>query len=469
MRTYQGLNLDPAAIYERLGWQGPHHFLLESGKMGEFSFVGGAPFAVLTAKDGQAVFVQGEQREAWSGDPLNLLREKMREFRAPHLPGLPKLRGGAVGFLAYDTARYIERLPTISQDDLGTPDLYFVFVDQLCVIDHRREVVHLIAHIDLHRADGVARAEAALSELEHKLLNGTSQVPDFPARSAAEDWSYSFTKAGFEQAVTAVQEYISRGDVFQVNLSMRQGRTLGAAPYEIYKHLRQINPSPYASYLHFPELQVVSCSPELLVNLFAGEVNARPIAGTRPRTGEEEQDRLAVEELKSNEKEIAEHIMLVDLERNDLGRVCQFGSVEVNELMVIEAYSHVFHIVSNVRGRLHGGRDAFDVIRATFPGGTITGAPKIRTMEILEELEPTRRGLYTGSIGWIDFDGDMELNIVIRTLQVQDGVGYVQAGAGIVIDSVPEREYHESMRKAKALWVAIENAEQAASEGRERL
>ncbi|TCP53376.1 aminodeoxychorismate synthase subunit I [Tumebacillus sp. BK434] len=464
-RTYDGVTLDPAEIYERLGWQGKHHFLLESGKMGDFSFVGGEPFATLTAKDGRIEFVHGEHREERTGDPLEMLREKMALFRAPRLAGFPKLRGGAVGFLAYDTARYIERLPEQSRDDLGTPDLYFVFVDKLCVIDHRNGTVHLIAHADLQAEDGLAQAEASLAEMEQKLFHGASQAPLFPVLTAQEDWSYSFSQEAFQQAVLNVQEYIRQGDVFQVNLSVRQGRTLGAAPYEIYKHLRKINPSPYASYLHFPELQLVSSSPELLVNVLQGECNTRPIAGTRPRTGDAVQDRQAVEELRSNEKEIAEHIMLVDLERNDLGRVCRYGSVEVNELMAIEEYSHVFHIVSNVRGQLADGRDAYDVIRATFPGGTITGAPKIRTMEIIEELEPTRRGIYTGSIGWIDFDGDMELNIVIRTLQVQDGKGYVQAGAGIVIDSVPEREYHESLRKAKALWVAIEQAEQAAQKG----
>ncbi|ARU63919.1 hypothetical protein CBW65_14520 [Tumebacillus avium] len=467
-RTYNGVTLDPSEIYERLGWDGPHHFLLESGKMGECSFVGSKPFATLTAKNGRVVFTHGEQREEREGDPLEILREKMAAFRAPRLEGFPKLRGGAVGFLSYDTARYIERLPERSRDDLGTPDLYFVFVDKLCVIDHQQGLVHLIAHADLLVEDGLAQAEAGLQEMEQKLFHGEAQTPVFPALSVQEDWSYSFSQEAFENAVEQVQEYIRQGDVFQVNLSVRQGRTLGAAPYEIYKHLRQINPSPYAGYLHFPELQIVSSSPELLVNVLQGECNTRPIAGTRPRTGDAEQDRLAVEELRSNEKEIAEHIMLVDLERNDLGRVCRYGSVEVNELMVIEEYSHVFHIVSNVRGQLGAGKDAYDVIRATFPGGTITGAPKIRTMEIIEELEPTRRGIYTGSIGWIDFDGDMELNIVIRTLQVQDGKGYVQAGAGIVIDSVPEREYYESLRKAKALWVAIEKAEQAAQKGGEQ-
>jgi para-aminobenzoate synthetase component I len=472
MRTYEGVSLTPAEIYEKLGWQSEHHFLLESGKIGEFSFVGGDPFATLIAKNGHAVFEDTDSREEWNGNPLDFLREKMAMYKSPRISGLPKFRGGALGFLSYDMARYFERLPHVSKDDLGTPDLYFVFVDKLCVIDHRQGLVHLITHADLEAPAGFeaeqARCEQVLDDLEGRLLCGESKLPAFTGEAAQDDWEISFSQEAFCAAVDRVQEYIRQGDVFQVNLAVRQGRTLGAPPYVIYQHLREVNPSPYASYLHFPDLQIVSSSPELLVRLLDGQVDTRPIAGTRPRTGDAEQDRQAVEELRSNEKEIAEHIMLVDLERNDMGRVCRYGSVDVNELMVIEEYSHVFHIVSNVRGELAAEKNVFDLIQATFPGGTITGAPKIRTMEIIEELEPTRRGLYTGSIGWIDFDGDMELNIVIRTLQVQDGKGYVQAGAGIVIDSVPEREYRESLRKAQALWVAIERAEQAVREGAEQ-
>ena len=466
MRTYPRA-LEPHLAYERLGWRSDHHFLLESGKIGRYSFIGGHPFATFVAKNGRVRFTTPEGTEERTGNPLDILREKMDLYKSPRLPDFPKWRGGAAGFISYDSARYFERLPMRSVDDLGTPDMYFLFVDQLCVIDKEQGAVHLIVHADLQGGydEEMARCEAMLNVLEERLFSEKSSLPAFAPRVALDDWQYSFSQEAFEKAVVQVQDYIRSGDVFQVNLSVRQGRTLGAAPYEIYRILREINPSPYASYLHLPECQIVSCSPELLVSAINGRVNTRPIAGTRPRTGDAEKDRAAVEELRSNEKEIAEHIMLVDLERNDMGRVCRYGSVEVNELMVIEEYSHVYHIVSNVRGELAEGRDAYDLIRATFPGGTITGAPKIRTMEIIEELEPTRRGLYTGSIGWIDFDGDMEMNIVIRTLQVQDGRGYVQAGAGIVIDSVPEREYRESLRKAKALWVAIEQAEQAVREG----
>jgi para-aminobenzoate synthetase component I len=487
VKTLDDVQLDTAEIYERLGWQSPSHFLLESGKMGDYSFVGGHPFATLTAKNGEAVWTTKDgDEETLSGNPLHILRDKMALFRAPKIPGLPKFRGGAVGFLSYDMIRYFEKMPRASRDDLGTPDLCFLLVDRLCVIDHAAGRVHLVAHLDLAADDLVSEQQRVESELERmaerllnrasrvageartasahlktdQLLHGQSQVVEIPnTGTQSEHLDVSFSEAGFVEAVLQVQEYIRSGDVFQVNLSVRQGRELSAAPYDIYRELRRINPSPYASYLHFPDMQIVSSSPELLVRSLDGEVDTRPIAGTRPRTGDEARDRRSLDDLRTNEKEIAEHIMLVDLERNDLGRVCRYGSVHVSELMAIEEYSHVFHIVSNVRGQLADGKDVYDLIEATFPGGTITGAPKIRTMEIIEELEPTRRGLYTGSIGWIDFDGDMELNIVIRTLQVQDGKGYVQAGAGIVIDSVPEREYKESLRKAKALWVAIEAAE----------
>ena len=266
----------------------------------------------------------------------------------------------------------------------------------------------------------------------------------------------TFSKEAFKKAVEAIKEYISQGDVFQVNLSVRQHFQLENAPLKIYETLRKINPSPYMAYLHFPEFQIVSGSPELLVKKQGGSVSTRPIAGTRSRGRDEEEDNKLANELIQNEKERAEHVMLVDLERNDLGRVCEYGTVHVNEFMVIEKYSHVMHIVSNVQGKLKNEANYADVIKATFPGGTITGAPKVRTMEIIEELEPTRRGIYTGSIGWIGFDENMELNIVIRTLFAKDGFGYVQSGAGIVIDSNPDYEYKESLKKARALVKAIE-------------
>jgi para-aminobenzoate synthetase component 1 len=272
----------------------------------------------------------------------------------------------------------------------------------------------------------------------------------------------SFAGTAFEEAVSKIQTYIAQGDVFQVNLSVRQSKKLNATAMDVYEALRAFNPSPYMAYIEAPDFAVVSGSPELLVKRHGNELSTRPIAGTRPRGKSEAEDLALAQELIDNDKERAEHVMLVDLERNDLGRVSTYGTVEVDEFMVIERYSHVMHIVSNVRGEIAEGKTNADVVRAMFPGGTITGAPKIRTMEIIEELEPVRRGLYTGSIGWLGFTGDMEFNIVIRTAFVKDGVAHIQAGAGIVIDSVPEREYQESLNKAKAMWQAKAMAEERA-------
>ncbi|MBG9795530.1 anthranilate synthase [Paenibacillus dendritiformis] len=299
---------------------------------------------------------------------------------------------------------------------------------------------------------GPGEAASSLSVRGHDL-----QTMDI---EAFEGVASAFPKEEFKDAVRRIQRYIGQGNVFQVNnLSMRQSRRLRETPERLYEWLRALNPSPYMGLLRFPDFQLVSCSPELLVRLEQRNVSTRPIAGTRRRGRTPEEDARLAEELRTNEKECAEHIMLVDLERNDLGRISAYGSVRVDELMVIETYSHVMHLVSEVRGTLAEGKDAFDVIRSTFPGGTITGAPKVRTMEIIEELEPVRRGPYTGSFGWIDYNGDLELNIIIRTLVAKDQIGYIQAGAGIVIDSDPEREYAECLNKAKALWKAVQLSE----------
>jgi para-aminobenzoate synthetase component 1 len=281
----------------------------------------------------------------------------------------------------------------------------------------------------------------------------------------AEKSEVSMSEAAFSDATTRVHEYIGQGDVFQVNLSVRQSQRLQTHPMHIYEQVRKINPSPYMSYMQTEEFHIVSCSPELLVKKAGDEISTRPIAGTRSRGKDDQEDQQLADELIHNEKERAEHVMLVDLERNDLGRVSEYGTVHVDEFMVIEKYSHVMHIVSNVKGKLARNKDFVDIVDAVFPGGTITGAPKVRTMEIIEELEPVRRGIYTGSIGWIGFNGDMELNIAIRTMIIQDGQAYVQAGAGVVIDSNPKHEYKESLKKAIALWKAKEQSENELSEG----
>lgn len=369
---------------------------------------------------------------------------------------LSAISRGAIGYFSYDCIRYIEKLPSIAKDDVDIPDIFFLLFDDVFVYDHHEKVLWIITHYVEEREN----AEQRLRDWEELWMKEAPQVKIPFESQANEKEVVAFTEEGFIHAVERIQEYIGAGDVFQVNLSTRQEKTLQTHPFEIYTSLREINPSPYMGYLELGDFQIVSGSPELLIKKQGNKVSTRPIAGTRSRGDNEQEDERLAKELIENEKERAEHVMLVDLERNDLGRVCEYGTVEVDEFMVIEKYSHVMHIVSNVRGLVSEDKDAFDLVRAVFPGGTITGAPKIRTMEIIEELEPVRRGIYTGSIGWIGYSGDMELNIVIRTLLAKDGQAYVQAGAGIVIDSSPKNEYKESLKKAIALWRAKERSEE---------
>jgi para-aminobenzoate synthetase component I len=431
------------------------HAFLESGRGGRYSIAGIKPFAAVKGKNHQLIITEKQGTKVLNGEPLELFRDWYREFNTQSDPNLPDFQGGAIGFLSYDCVRYFEQLENKAADDLETPDLYFLLFDDVAVFDHSTSELWLITHY--YDEQDKQLAEAKLQKMKENWIgrpNHFSQVQGEKPDTSKPP--ITFTKESFIQAVEKIKRYIASGDVFQVNLSVRQHFELDMHALEIYETLRKVNPSPYMAYLHFPEFQIVSGSPELLVKKQENAVSTRPIAGTRSRGENEEEDIKLANELIENEKERAEHVMLVDLERNDLGRVCEYGSVHVNEFMVIEKYSHVMHIVSNVQGTLRKEANYADIIKATFPGGTITGAPKVRTMEIIEELEPTRRGIYTGSIGWIGFDENMELNIIIRTLLVKDGYGYVQSGAGIVIDSNPEYEYKESLKKAKALIKAIE-------------
>lgn len=437
--------------------------------------------------------------------PLEAVRAWLRPWRAPKLrdalgeaaASLPDCAGGALGLWCYDVVRSLERLPATSADNVDLPDYIFQRYEELWIVDHREGVVYAIVHSRLTGAAHVPASPEAASisssedlaalHREAAARAGTMErqwgrwceVAD-EVDAAAErermnaairgddmhidverlpDLATSMTKEGYMEAVRRIQRYIAQGDVFQVNLSLRQSRPVDVPPERLYEWLRVVNPSPYMGYFRTPGFALVSASPELLVKLEGDRMSTRPIAGTRRRGRTPEEDRAMEDELLSSEKERAEHVMLVDLERNDLGRVAAYGTVKVPELLTVERYSHVMHLVSQVEARLAPGKDAFDVIAAAFPGGTITGAPKIRTMEIIEELEPVRRGAYTGSLGWIDYAGDMEFNIIIRTMVIQDGVCHMQAGAGIVIDSDPGREYSESLNKAKALWKAVQYAE----------
>jgi para-aminobenzoate synthetase component I len=431
------------------------HAFLESGRGGRYSIAGIKPIATVKGKNHQLHITDNCGTKVLEGEPLDLFYDWFHEFRTQSDPNLPDFQGGAIGFISYDCVRYFEKLPNQAKDDLETPDLYFLLFDDIAVFDHQTSKLWLITHY--YQEQEKQSAEAKLQKMKENWTCDQKIVKQFNVETKTiAQTPITFSKDSFMNAVESIKHYIAQGDVFQVNLTVRQHFQLESHPFKIYETLRKINPSPYMAYLHFPEFQIVSGSPELLVKKQGENVSTRPIAGTRSRGKNEEEDIKLANELIENEKERAEHVMLVDLERNDLGRVCEYGSVHVNEFMVIEKYSHVMHIVSNVQGKLKNEANFADIIKATFPGGTITGAPKVRTMEIIEELEPTRRGIYTGSIGWIGFDGNMELNIVIRTLFAKDGIGYVQAGAGIVIDSNPEYEYKEALKKARAMVKAIE-------------
>lgn len=446
--------------YKELTKEESHHLFFESGRGGRLSVAAWNPLVVTKSiETGLHIQWRDGKTEERTGEALEELEKLVASYKLPFQEDLPDFQGGAAGFISYDYARKIEVLPTIAEDDLLIPDLYFYLFDCWAVLDVQKETVILMklstSEVDLEKLEEQYKQAAELGLASRAFLSGA-------ATEVVEDHAtlhVSVSSTEFEDAVRKVQQYIAQGDVFQVNLSVRQSKKLNAEPIAMYEALRAFNPSPYMAFIHSPEFAVVSGSPELLVKKKGKNLSTRPIAGTRPRGKSDAEDIALANELIENEKERAEHVMLVDLERNDLGRVSTYGTVEVDEFMVIERYSHVMHIVSNVKGELRPETSNAKIVQAMFPGGTITGAPKIRTMEIIEELEPVRRGLYTGSIGWLGFSGDLELNIVIRTAFIQDGLAHIQAGAGIVIDSIPNAEYIESLNKAKALWQAKAMAE----------
>jgi anthranilate synthase component I len=453
--------LSPLQVYENLRAWGGDSFLLESvkgkNKTGRYSFLAAQPFLTFNSRGRWIEVTRAGERKGFPGNPLQYLEQLLAGLQQPRLPGYPPFLGGAVGYLSYDICHFFERLPCTTVDDLGLPDCHFLLVDSVIAFDHLKQRIYLASSglPETEPAAAKKRAEENIKRLEEALKPRPfkSEVIRFHPKAEIQS---NFTKPRFEEMVLRAKEYISAGDIFQVNLSQRLASPVEGDYLNLYKRLRKINPSPFACYLELDGLTVASCSPERLVRLNQGTVETRPIAGTRPRGKNHQEDEALWAELILNEKERAEHIMLVDLERNDLGRICEYGSVRVDELMVIEDYSHVFHIVSNIQGKLSHGRNFADVIRACFPGGTITGTPKIRSMEIIDELEPTRRGLYTGSIGYISFSGEMDLNIVIRSFIIKDGTAYIQVGSGIVADSIPEREYHETLHKAQALVTALQ-------------
>jgi anthranilate synthase component 1 len=443
-------------------------FLFESveggEKWGRYSFLGVAPQRVLVSK-GEELSIGapgGALEKRKVADPLEAARELLHQYRTVALPGLPRFAGGLVGYLSYDVVRFFERLPVGAADDLGHPDLYLMLVDTLLVFDNVRQTIRVVSHgLVADGEDGSRAYDEACQRIERVIerLERPVPVPPSAPASGPPRIRSNFEPAAYEAVVRRAKEYVFAGDVIQVVLAQRFECALRAHPFNVYRCLRTVDPSPYMFFLRLGGRTVLGASPEVMVRVEGREVTVRPIAGTRPRGTSEVEDQELERELRADPKEVAEHIMLVDLGRNDVGRVARIGTVEVTERLVVERYSYVMHLVSNVRGELRDGVDCFDAFRATFPAGTLTGAPKIRAMEIIEELEPVRRGVYGGAVGYFDFSGNMDTCITIRTMVIENGRIYVQAGAGIVADSDPEREQAECVNKARALFQAVKLAE----------
>lgn len=431
--------LAPLEIYAKVREQSTKSFLLESvegtEKTARYSFIGFEPIFEFKSK-GCRVEVDGEKYKV--EDPYEELRKIFSNFVCGRVGTIP-FSGGLVGYFSYDMVRFFEKLPSLVKDCEGFPDAHFIIPEHLLCFDHVRKETFLIS---------CGREDRKVE----KIAEGNAEIGDFSVKDTKPDMS----KKEFEKCVSRAKEYIKEGDIFQVVLSRQLSASYDGDALQFYDVLRGINPSPYMFYLDFGDVKIAGSSPEMLVRLRDGELTLRPIAGTRQRGKSAEEDEKLKLEMLLDEKERAEHTMLVDLGRNDLGRVAEYGTVQVNELMGIEKYSHVQHIVSNITAALQKGRDAFDVLRATFPAGTVTGAPKIRAMEIIEELEKTRRGPYAGGVGYFDFSGNLDFAIAIRTMFAKNGTAYFQAGAGIVADSVPEREFYETENKLKALTSTIE-------------
>ncbi|HVJ87131.1 MAG TPA: anthranilate synthase component I [Caulifigura sp.] len=468
-REILGDTLTPVSAYCRAGWKS-QTFLFESvvggERVGRYSFLGGDPFIRIEAF-GEEVHLtrDGKTETTRHKDPLELLQQLVDEHRSIHLPGLPRFCGGAVGYAGYDVVRYVERLPNPPKDDRQLPDLSFALYDSMIVFDHIRKTVLVVSHASTN-GDLKANYEAACRRVD-ELVQRLQTAPDglephdiSPQGQPQLKWKSNFTQPEFEQVVEKSKEYIRAGDIFQVVCSQRLELETKASALEIYRALRVVNPSPFMFLLDTPHCQLIGASPEIMVRVEEGEVTIRPLAGTRPRGKDDAEDKALADELLADPKEIAEHVMLVDLARNDVGRVAQYGSVKLSDVMVVERYSHVMHITSDVTGQLKPGLRALDALRAGLPAGTVSGAPKVRAMEIIDELERTRRGPYAGAVGYLDYTGNMDTCIALRTLVLIGNKAYVQAGAGLVADSVPAMEYQETLNKAKGLLRAIETAEQ---------
>jgi anthranilate synthase component 1 len=470
-RQLFGDTLTPVSAFCKIQEEGPA-FLFESvvggERLGRYSFLGSGPFLTIQAHDRTVTVCDGlSETKKDHSDPLRLLEELVAKHRAPHVPGLPRFCGGAVGYAGYDTVRYVERLPNAPADDRGLPDLCFALYDRMVIFDHVNKTVLAVANAHVDGKDPAAAYKAAcerVDQLVDRLQRGAAglQLTDIDAdRRSPVGLQYrsNFTKERFEAAVVTAKEYIQAGDIFQVVLSQRLQAETRARPFDIYRALRVINPSPFMFYLDAGPVRLIGASPEIMVRVEGDRVTVRPLAGTRPRGATDEEDARLAAELVADPKERAEHIMLVDLGRNDVGRVARYGTVQLSDLLSVERYSHVMHLCSNVTGQLVEGKTAFDALRSCLPAGTLSGAPKVRAMEIIDELEPHRRGPYGGAVGYADFSGNMDTCIALRTLVLKGQTAYIQAGAGVVADSVPAAEYAETLNKAMGLLRAVEVAE----------
>jgi len=480
--VYRTLTADletPVSAFLRAAWNEPECFLLESVEGGEqvgrYTFIGINPYKRIVARGRQIDITEGGRTTRIDGDIFHVLHDALGGHKPARIPGLPPFTAGAVGFFAYDAVRQIERLPSHAKDELGVPDACLLFFDEVLAFDHVRKQIWMVATADVTLTNPDAAYSDAVKRLAALEKRLGKPLPKIPSGKSAGPVRVKrrTSKKDFMAAVERIKEYIAAGDIFQAVLSQRLDLSTGMDAFQVYRSLRTVNPSPYMYFLRFTpdgplgsgktsrrtkRIELAGSSPELLVRVHDGKVEYRPIAGTRPRGSSEEEDERLEQEMMHDDKERAEHVMLVDLGRNDVGRVSDFGTVKVDRLMYVERYSHVMHIVSTIEGKLRPDLTAVDALRACFPAGTLSGAPKVRAMEIIEELEPSRRGTYGGAVLYADFSGNLDSCIAIRSLLTTDNKGYVQAGAGIVADSVPELEHQESLNKAQAVIRAIERA-----------
>ena len=460
--------LTPVSAFLSIAARQKYAFLLESveggEKIGRYTFLGAEPRTVLTARGNEVTIRNGSSVQKSESSVIEVLRKQLRQYRPANVAGLPPFTSGGVGYFAYDMVRQFEKLPERAKRDLDVPDCVFTFYDRLLAFDHLRHQLHIIAAADVRSEaprKAYDRAVTDIAAIEHKLARGIrGQHLHWSSSGKAKPIKVrnSTSHDSFVRSVKRAKEYIAAGDIFQVVLSQRLDFKPPAEPFQIYRALRTVNPSPYMFFLKLDDMHVLGASPEMLVRVAGRKLDYRPIAGTHKRGADPAEDERLLEQLRSDEKERAEHVMLVDLGRNDLGRVSDYGSVKVRDLMYVEKYSHVMHLVSALEGHLRADLDALDALAACFPAGTLSGAPKVRAMEIIEELEPVRRGVYGGAVMYADHAGNLDSCIAIRTMVLHGGRAYVQAGAGIVADSNPESEYQECINKASALLRAAEQA-----------